>query len=62
MWYPCEWRIDARKGSVTAVPPPNPAAMIPDARPRRSVNHFNASPMEPPYTSAAPTPAVAYNA
>ena len=35
------------KGMKSAVPPPNPAAMMPEARPRRSLNHFNADPMEP---------------
>src|SRR4051812_25647054 len=35
--------------------------MIPAARPRSFVNHFNADPMQPPYTSAAPTPASTYS-
>jgi hypothetical protein len=34
-------------GMNSAVPPPNPAAMMPDARPRRSLNHFNADPIDP---------------
>ena len=48
-------------GMNSAVPPPNPAAMMPDARPRRSRNHLSADPIDPLYTSAAPIPAVAYN-
>ena len=39
--------IDAMNGMKSAVPPPNPAAMIPDASPRRSVNHLSADPIEP---------------
>src|SRR5580765_8377880 len=43
-------------------PAPNPAAITPAARPRLSGNHFNATPMHPQYTMAAPTPATAYEA
>jgi hypothetical protein len=34
--------------------------MMPEASPRRSLNHFSAEPIEPPYTSAAPMPANVY--
>src|SRR6266540_4972816 len=50
----------AMNGMNSAVPPPKPAAMMPDARPRRSANHLSADPIEPLYTSAAPTPAQMY--
>jgi hypothetical protein len=40
--------IDAMKGMKSAVPPPNPAAIRPAARPRLVVNHFSAEPMQPP--------------
>ena len=30
-----------------AVPEPKPAAMMPDASPRRSLNHLSADPMQP---------------
>ena len=45
---PCDWIMLAMKGMNRAVPPPNPAAMMPDARPRFSVNHLSAEPMHPP--------------
>src|SRR5438874_13398129 len=47
-------------GINSAVPPPNPAAMMPDASPRRSLNHFSADPIDPLYTKAAPMPARQY--
>ena len=34
-------------GMNSDVPPPNPAAMIPAASPRRSLNHLSAEPIEP---------------
>ena len=45
----------------SAVPPPNPAAMMPEASPRLSLNHFSADPIDPLYTNAAPTPAMQYS-
>jgi len=44
--------------TVIAAPAPNPAAVAPAARPRRSGNHFNALPTQVPYTEPAPTPAM----
>ena len=41
----------------SAAPEPNPAAIIPAARPRLSGNHLSPMPIEPQYTSAAPKPA-----
>ena len=38
---------DEMKGMKSAVPPPKPAAMMPEARPRRSLNHFSAEPIDP---------------
>jgi hypothetical protein len=40
--------IDAISGMNSAVPPPNPAAMMPAASPRSFVNHLSADPMQPP--------------
>ena len=39
--------VDEMIGMNSAVPPPNPAAMMPDARPRLSLNHFSADPIDP---------------
>ena len=60
-WYPVSAISLVMIGMNRAVPPPNPAAMMPDARPRRSLNHFNAEPIEPLYTNAAPVPARQYS-
>ena len=50
--------------TVAAVPAPNPAAVRPAARPRRSGNHLSALPTQVPYTAPAPMPesaAATYN-
>ncbi len=39
--------IDEMNGMKSAVPPPKPAAMMPEARPRLSLNHLSAEPIEP---------------
>src|SRR5436190_15399720 len=60
--YPRDAIVDEMNGMNSAVPPPNPAAMMPTASPRRSLNHFSADPIDPLYTNAAPTPAAQYSA
>src|SRR5215510_7768325 len=45
--------------TVAAAPAPNPAAVSPAARPRRSANHLSALPTHVPYTAPAPTPEIA---
>ena len=44
---PLDASIDEMKGMKSAVPPPKPAAMMPEARPRRSLNHLSAEPIDP---------------
>src|SRR5688500_17170097 len=43
--------------TVSAEPAPNPIAVRPAARPRRSGNHLSALPTQVPYTAPAPMPA-----
>ena len=45
--------------TVSADPAPNPIAVRPAAKPRRSGNHFNALPTHVPYTAPAPAPDMA---
>src|SRR5438067_9899602 len=42
--------------TVSADPAPNPIAVSPAARPRRSGNHLSALPTHAPYTAPAPMP------
>ena len=58
--YPRDAMSDEISGMKSAVPPPNPAAMMPAASPRRSLNHLSADPIEQLYTNAAPAPAMQY--
>jgi hypothetical protein len=44
---------------VSAEPAPNPMAVSPAAKPRRSGNHLSALPMQVPYTAPAPMPPIA---
>ena len=39
--------VELMIGMNSAVPPPKPAAMMPEARPRLSLNHFSAEPIDP---------------
>ena len=47
VWYPFVAIIEEMSGMKSAVPPPNPAAMMPEASPRRSLNHLSAEPIDP---------------
>jgi hypothetical protein len=49
--YRCDRILNAVNGLKSAVPPPNRAVMMRDARPWRSSNYFSADPMQPPSTS-----------
>jgi hypothetical protein len=46
----------------SAVPPPKPAAMMPEARPRRSLNHLSAEPIESAVDERGPDAARQYSA
>ncbi len=48
VWKPESWIIAWIGATVSAEPAPNPAAVMPAARPRLSGNHFSALPTQVP--------------